>query len=204
MTRYIFKDNFNIQIGTAQTQVRKEKEGEKDIIYIIKTINLQQSAIKLIDSTVVETEKINPKYNSSHNQPRDMALNFEEKNNDYYLDKEIDTKISKEVMSSFFDKNFYSDLIRFLPLRNGYSSSTLIFDYNPSSEKVVTTLAVKYTKEINMVFNEKERNVWKVEATDDISNNSTLSKYYIDTLTRKILKQEIDFGGRKVIMELVE
>jgi hypothetical protein len=43
--------------------------------------------------------------------------------------------------------------------------------------------------------------VWKVEATDDISNNAAVSTYYIDRSTRKILKQEIEIGGRKMLME---
>lgn len=53
-------------------------------------------------------------------------------------------------------------------------------------------------------LNGRERLVWKVETKDNISNNTAVSTYYIDTSTRKILKQEIDFGGRKMVMELVE
>ncbi|XYH09576.1 hypothetical protein AAFU52_11165 [Aquimarina macrocephali] len=66
------------------------------------------------------------------------------------------------------------------------------------------TATIKNTEETTFSFNGKERQVWKVETTDDISNNTAIITYYIDTSTRKILKQEIDFDGRKMLMELIE
>jgi hypothetical protein len=86
----------------------------------------------------------------------------------------------------------------------GYSQTISIFDYNPTSKIGVITATVKNTEETTIDFKGKEKKVWKVETTDDISNNSTINTYYIEKSTRKILKQEIDFGGRKMLMELVE
>jgi len=53
-------------------------------------------------------------------------------------------------------------------------------------------------------FNEKEKKVWKVETTDDISNNSATNTYYLEKSSRKILKQEINFGSRKMLIDLAE
>ncbi|WP_117884139.1 DUF3108 domain-containing protein [Aureibaculum luteum] len=202
MDWFMFQDTLKVQIGKVHTEIQKKKKN----IYIITTVDMAQSPTKWIDSTIVGTLNFEPKYHSSYNQQRDMVLEFGEKITGYYLDKKTETKteISEEVETSFFDSNFYPQLIRFLPLMNGYSKTISIFDYNPTAEIGVITATIKNAEEITINFNGKERSVWKVETTDDISNNTAVSTYYIDTSTRKILKQEIDFGGRKMLMELVE
>jgi len=202
MNWFMVRDSLKMQIGTVQTQIEKEKEK----ISIITTVNMKQSPTKWIDSTIVETLNFKPLYHSSFNQQRDMVLNFGEKITGYYLDKQTGTKtqISEEVEKPFFDSNFYPQLIRLLPLKDKYSNTISIFDYNPTSKIGVITATIKNTEQATIEFNGKKIEVWKVETSDDISNNSAISIYYIDITTRKILKQEIDFGGRKMLMELVE
>lgn len=202
MSWFMLTDSLKIEIGNVQTKIQKEKER----IYIITTVNMKQSPTKWIDSTIVGTTNFKPIYHSSFNQQRDIVLKFGKKITGYYLDKktEIRTRISEESDTPFFDSNFYPQLIRLLPLKDGYSNTISIFDYNPSSKIGVITATVKNTEETTINFNGQKKQVWKVETTDDISNNSGISTYYIDTSTRKILKQEIDFGGRKMLMELVE
>lgn len=202
MSWFMLQDSLKIQIGSIQTQIQKEKEK----LYIITEVNMKQSPSKWIDSTIVETKTFKPIYHSSFNQQRDMVLKFGENITGYYLDKQTGTKteILEKVDRPFFDSNFYPQLIRFLPLKNGYSNTISIFDYNPTAKIGVITATIKKTGETTIDFNGKEKQVWKVETTDDISNNTVISTYYIDKSSRKILKQEIDFGGRKMLMELVK
>lgn len=202
MAWFMLKDSLKIQLGNVQTQIQKEKEK----INIITTINLKQSSTRWIDTTIVDIQNFKPIYHSSFNQQRDMVLKFGEKITGYYLDKKTKskTKIYEEVNTPFFDSNFYPQLIRLLPLKNGYSNTISIFDYNPTAKIGVITATVRSTEEITIDFNGQKRQVWKVETTDDISNNTAKSTYYIEISTRKILQQEIDFGGRKMLMELVE
>lgn len=89
-------------------------------------------------------------------------------------------------------------------MSEGYSTSISIFDYNPKSKTGIITATIKNTKNTTTDYLKETKQVWKVETTDEISDNSTTCTYYIDISTRKILKQEIDFGGRKMIMRLVE
>ncbi|MCW5516942.1 hypothetical protein [Muriicola sp. Z0-33] len=201
MTWFMIKDSIKMPIGNIETIINKDKAK----IYIVTIVNMEQSSIKWIDSTVVQTKNFKPIYHSSNNQQRDMVLKFGEKISGYYLDKQtgVKTQISEEVHKPFFDSNFYPQLIRLLPLKNGYSNTISIFDYNPKTKTGVITATVKNTEETTINFNGKKTEVFKVHASDDISNNSTQSTYYIDVSTRKILKQEIDFGGRKMLMELV-
>ncbi|WP_116772561.1 hypothetical protein [Maribacter litoralis] len=202
MSWFMLQDTLKIQIGSIQTQIQNEKEKT----YIITTVNMKQSPTKWIDSTIVENQSFKPIYHSSFNQQRDIVLEFGEKITGYYLDKQTNTKtqISEKTDKPFFDSNFYPQLIRLLPLENGYSNTISIFDYNPNSNIGVITATIKNTEETSINFNGKKTQVWKVETTDDISNNTAIMVYFIDKSTRKILKQEIDFGGRKMLMELVE
>lgn len=202
MTWYMIKDSLKISIGNIETQIQKEKENT----YIITTVDMKQSPIKWVDSTVVKSKNFKPVYHSSYNQQRDMVLKFGKKITGYYLDKQtgIKTQISEDTDKPFFDSNFYPQLIRLLPLKNNYSNSIAIFDYNPTSKIGVITATIRKTEEITINFNGRNKQVWKVETTDDISNNSVVSTFYIDISTRKILKQEVVFGDRKMLMELVE
>lgn len=43
--------------------------------------------------------------------------------------------------------------------------------------------------------------IWKVTITDDISENTASSTYFIDRKTRGLLRQEIDLGSRTMVME---
>jgi hypothetical protein len=50
----------------------------------------------------------------------------------------------------------------------------------------------------------KGKQVWAVKTHDDISNKTTTTTYYIDPETRKILKQDMDMGGRKMFIETIK
>ena len=202
MDWYMIRDSIEIKIGEITTEIKEENEST----LIITTVNMGQANSKWVDTTIVRTNSFEPVYHSSYNQQRDMVLKFDEKITGYYLDKQNDTtiQISEETDRSFFDSNFYPQLIRLLPLKDGYSNTILIFDYNPKSKTGIMTATIKDTKRSSINHNGELKQIWKVETTDEISGNSAISSYYIDISTRKILKQEIDFGDRKMIMNLIE
>lgn len=202
MSWFVVNDSIEINIGDIVTEIKKGK----DSVVIITTVLMTQSPSKWVDSTIVNTKNFKPIYHASYNQQRDMVLKFDDTITGYYLDKQAHTKtkILEATNASFFDSNFYPQLLRLLPLKNGYSKTISIFDYNPKSKVGVITATIKNTKKATLEHNGKLTKVWKVETTDDISNNTAIMTYYIDISTRKILKQELDLGGRKMIMRLVE
>ncbi|XYH09577.1 hypothetical protein AAFU52_11170 [Aquimarina macrocephali] len=116
MNWFMINGSDKMQIGKVQTEIQKKK----DNVCIITMVNMTQSTTKWIDSTVVGIQNFEPKYHSSYNQQRDMVLKFGKKITGYYLDKKTDTKteIAEEPKTSFFDSNFYPQLIRFLPLKD--------------------------------------------------------------------------------------
>ncbi|WP_338731186.1 DUF3108 domain-containing protein [Mangrovimonas cancribranchiae] len=198
----IVTDTTEVKIGEVVTQIQKKNA----VIYIITQVKMKQSKSEWVDSTTVAAESFKPLYHASYNEQRDMVLKFDEQIKGYYLDKKtaIKTEILEETQQPFFDSNFYPQLIRLLPLKDSYSTSISIFDYNPKSKVGVIAATVKNTKKTTLNFNKTSIPVWKVEVTDDISDNNVLNTYYIDTRTRKLLMHEIDFGGRKMIMRLSE
>lgn len=202
MNWFMLQDTLKIQIGTVSTDIKKEKKK----ISIITKVNIKQSPNTWIDTTIVATKNFKPLYHSSFNDQRNMVLKFDETINGYYLDKKLTSKtvISEKIEGSFFDSNFYPQLIRFLPLKNNYKNTISIFDYNSTSKIGLITATIKNTQKATYNFNGTNKQVWIVETTDDISNNTTISNYYIEIETRKILKQEINFNGRKMVMELVK
>jgi len=202
MRWFILKDTLKMEIGKVRTEMQQKDEE----IYLITTVNMQGVHTTWVDSTIVGRKKLEPIYHSSYNQQRDMVLNFSNQVTGYYNDKQtgVNTKISESVDVPFFDSNFYPQLIRWLPLKNGYQSTMAIFDYNPKSKIGVLTATIKNTEKTTLDFKGNPKPVWKVTMTDDISKNKAVSTYYIDQKSRKILKQEIDLGGRKMVMELVD
>ncbi|MFV9550440.1 hypothetical protein [Algibacter sp. PT7-4] len=202
MSWFIVRDSTKIKIGDIYTDVKKNKSR----VIITTTVVMKQSPNKWVDSTIVNAKNFKPIYHSSCNQQRDMVLKFDDKITGYYLDKQTNTKtkILEYTNKPFFDSNFYPQLLRFLPLKNGYSKTISIFDYNPKSSVGVISATIKSTEKIAIKYNGKLKQVWKVETTDDISNNNALMTYYIDILTRKLIKQELDLEGRKMIMKLIE
>ncbi|MEQ5790037.1 hypothetical protein J4E06_03170 [Muricauda sp. NFXS6] len=202
MAWYMLKDSSKIEIGKVRSEIKKKMKG----IYIITTVEMPSAPTTWVDSTIVGRRKLEPMYHSSFNQQRDMVLNFSEQVTGYYNDKGSGkkTEISESVDAPFFDSNFYPQLIRWLPLKTGYNSTIAIFDYNPKSGTGILTATIKNTEQATLELKGAIKEVWKVTVTDDISKNTAISTYYIEKESRKVLKQEIDMGGRKMVMELVD
>ncbi|GLU45366.1 hypothetical protein [Allomuricauda sp. NBRC 101325] len=202
MAWYMLMDSSKIEIGKVRTEVQKKKKG----IYIISTVEMPNTPTTWVDSTIVGRRKFEPIYHSSFNQQRDMVLNFSDPVTGYYNDKQSGekTEISELVNAPYFDSNFYPQFIRWLPLKTGYKGSIAIFDYNPKSGTGVLSATIKNTEQSSLELKGAIKEVWKVTVTDDISHNTAISTYYIERESRKVLKQEIDLGGRKMVMELVD
>lgn len=202
MVWYAYRDTAKMEIGKVKTEVAKQKNN----LLVITTVDMRNAQSPWTDSTLVDIKNLAPIYHSSFNQQRDMVINFAQEIDGYYLDKSANSKtvISENPSGSYFDSNIYPQLIRWLPLAEGYTSSIAIFDYNPSAKIGVMYATVKTVEKASLALDGTQTEVWKVTVTDDISDNAAVSTYYIDRTTRKILKQEIEIGQRKMSMELVK
>jgi hypothetical protein len=196
MAWYALKDTAKVEIGKVETQILKSGKA----ITVSSTVKMKNMP-DWKDETTAEFSSFSPVKHTSFNVQRDMLLDFGKKNmvTGYYLDKTKNsrTEISETTDGKFFDSNLYTQLIRWLPLKEGYTTEMAIFDYNPASGKGIMKAYVTGTKK-GMY---KNKPVWMVSVTDDISQKKAVSTYFIDSKTRELLKQEVDMGPRKMVME---
>ncbi|MDQ1162497.1 hypothetical protein QE422_002865 [Chryseobacterium sp. SORGH_AS 447] len=196
MVWYALKDTAKVEIGKVDTQILKS--GNR--ITVNSTVKMKDLP-DWKDETIAGLPDFAPVKHTSFNVQRDMLLDFEKPDTvtGYYLDKTKNsrTEISETTAGKFFDSNLYTQLIRWLPLKEGYTTEMAIFDYNPSLGKGIMKAYVTGTKKGTY----KNKPVWMVSVTDDISQKKAASTYYIDSKTRELLKQEVNMGPRKMLME---
>lgn len=196
MVWYALKDTAKVEIGKVDTQILKS--GNR--ITVNSTVKMKNMP-DWKDETIAGFPDFAPVKHTSFNVQRDMLLDFEKPDTvtGYYLDKTKNsrTEISETTAGKFFDSNLYTQLIRWLPLKEGYTTEMAIFDYNPASGKGIMKAYVTGTKKGTY----KNKPVWMVSVTDDISQKKAVSTYFVDSKTRELLKQEVDMGPRKMVME---
>ncbi|HBV16176.1 hypothetical protein [Chryseobacterium carnipullorum] len=189
-----------IEIGSIITELKKLNKTD---LLIKTTVKMKQTPdAKWTDSTIVKTANFEPVYHSSFNMSRDIVLKSEKnKVTGYYLDKNSQKKDQIEIPAKdYFESSSYPMLIRFLPLKENYTADLSIFDYNPDAKKGLIKAYIMDVKKTD--YNGKK--VWAVKTTDDIGDKKNIVTYYIDPETRKILKQDIEMSGRKMIMETIQ
>jgi len=198
MVWYALKDTAKVEIGKVDTRILKS--GNR--ITVNTTVKMKNMP-DWKDETVAVFPGFAPVKHTSFNVQRDMLLDFGKKSTvtGYYLDKAKNekTEINETTDGKFFDSNLYTQLIRWLPLKEGYTTEMAIFDYNPALGKGIMKAYITGTKKGTY----KNKAVWIVSVTDDISQQKAINTYYIDSKTRELLKQEVDMGTRKMVMESI-
>jgi hypothetical protein len=204
MKWYAVKDSTRFEIGSTSTQVL----ANENKLTVVTAVNVKQSKSPWIDSTIADASTLSPVYHSSYNAQRDMTLHFGKIVTGYYKDKITNTRteINDTTTVAYFDSNLYPTLINWLPLQQGYKTDISIYDYTPGSKSGVIKASVKeVNKGIYKPKSSGSRNVWIVTVTDEIGGGgNSFSTYYVDSTDRRLWKQEINAGGRKMEMELIE
>ncbi|UWX60481.1 hypothetical protein N0B40_19075 [Chryseobacterium oranimense] len=189
-----------IEIGSIITELKKLNKTD---LLIKTTVKLKKAPdAQWTDSTIVKTANFEPVYHSSFNAMRDMVLKSgKTKVTGYYLDKKSQKKDNIEIPATdYFDSSSYPMAIRFFPLKENYTADLSIFDYNPDAKKGLVKAYILDVKKAEY----DGKKVWTVKTTDDIRDKTTIVTYYIDFETRKILRQDMDLGGRKMTLETIK
>ena len=97
-------------------------------------------------------------------------------------------------------------MVAWLPFKDGYKKDLSIYDFNPLGKIGVIKASVLGVKSgIYQTNFSGPKNVWIVTVTDEIGGSTNgLMTYYIDKDDRRLWNQEINAGGRKMIMQLIE
>lgn len=196
---YIVQDSIKRKMGEVYTEIQVKG----DEINFIVNVKMPQATSPWVDTTIVKTKNFEPIYHSSFNQNRDMVLKYGSKLKGYYLDKKVKEKrvVNEDLPSSIFDSSSYPQLIRWLTYKDGFSAKISIFDYNPNAKIGALYATINSVLTEKMQVNGISVEVWKLNVTDDISDNQVINTYYISKNSRKILKHVIDMNGRKMVME---
>ncbi|MEO8535124.1 MAG: hypothetical protein ABI441_15300 [Flavobacterium sp.] len=196
MNWFAVRDTVKIEIGKVFTEISRTK----NILKVTTTVKMKNKP-DWIDETIAELPELKPIQHTSVNTQREITLNFGKQTTGFYLDKieSKKTEINEKTDVAFFDSNIYPQLIRWFPLKENYKTEITIFDYNPVTKAAIIKANITGTKK--GVYNNKP--VWIVTVTDGISQNKVINTYYIDSETNQFLKQEIDMGAKKMILEKV-
>lgn len=201
MKWYALKDTSKFEIGTVTNRILLDKEK----VMVITEVGMKQMQGSWVDTTVAFRKDLKPLYHSSFNPQRDMVLRFEDAVTGFYNDKikKLKTDINEVSKEGYFDGNLYPTLLRWLPLKEGYQQEISIFEYNPAGKRGVISASVKEVKKGTYQSQKSGlRKVWVLSVSDEISG--MLSNYYIDELDRRLWKQELEAGTRKMLMQRVE
>lgn len=203
MRWYMQRDTQLMEIGVVKTEIKVESKS----VLQITTVRMKNAKSDWIDSSMAERRGFSPVFHSSYNTQRDIVLKFGKIVRGVYNDKlkNKTTVIVDTTHTDYFDSNLYPYLIRLLPLKDGYTTTIPIYDFNPDGKKGVLGATVKNVASGNISWSGKEKEVWIVTVTDEIgSDNSAYSTYYIGKDDRKLLRQEMNISGRKMVMMLEE
>ena len=201
MRWYLQRDTQLIEMGLVKTAIQVESKS----LLVITTVRMRNAKSDWIDSSMAEKAGFKPIFHSSYNMQRDIVLKFGKIVRGVYNDKTKNTSvlINDTTHADYFDSNLYPYLIRLLPLKEGFTTSIPIYDFNPDGKKGVLSAVVKAVVSGKISQHGQEKEVWMVTVTDEIvADNSAYSTYYIGNADRKLLRQEMNIRGRKMVMLL--
>ncbi|MEY8779556.1 hypothetical protein AB9K32_03965 [Allomuricauda sp. XS_ASV26] len=196
---YMVQDSIIRTLGKVDTEIIVK---DHEVSFVVN-VRIPNATTPWVDTTIVKKQDFAPIYHSSYNQNRDMVLKYGNQLTGYYFDKKSEEKtiINESLPASIFDSSSYPQLIRCLPYEDGFSAAISIFDYNPKAKIGELSASINQVTTHKMKYKGSTLDVWKVDVTDDISDNRVLNTYYISKSSRKLLKHIIDMNGRKMIME---
>lgn len=201
MAWYAIRDTTKIEIGKVSTKIIENK----DQVVVITTVDMKGMKGTWVDSSSSDKKTLRPIRHASYNAQRDMVLNFGQIVTGFYHDKKQGKNvfISDTTKTSYFDSNMYPVLVRWLPLKEGFSQKIAIYDYNPSGNVGEITATVSGVS--SGIYDSKRsgaREVWVVDVNDEISNGE--SQYFIDKTNRRLWKQTMEARGRTMMMVAIE
>jgi hypothetical protein len=195
LTWYQVDGNSRKKFGEIETTIRVDNRN----VIVVTQVSIDTMPSAWIDTTIAGADDLRPIYHSSSNAWRSVVLRYNNNITGVYNDK-VNNRITNindsTIREAYFDSNLYPQLVRWLPLKEGYKQDISIYDFNTTGRSGVMKAAILNTVKGNF----KGHVVWVVTVTDEISPEA-MTTYYIGVNNRKLWKQEIEMGGRRMVME---
>jgi hypothetical protein len=186
MDWYTMREDKKIMIAKIFTEIKKSKSE----VLITTKVKMVNSTSDWIDSTRAKLPNLLPIAHSSFKRAKGYGFTVWKNNNrilscvNQLMKRQKLMKLQKVLILTVI---FIRRLIRWLPLKENYKTSISIFDYNPQAGKGIMKAHIKNTRKD--IY--KDKDVWAVEVTDDITDNQSTVIFYIDSKTPQT------FWGRK-------
>lgn len=203
----VFKMKFFSVNDTTKTEIGKITHSiEIDNQVITQSMTMEAKMFKsdFIDITAYRLNDFMPIYHSSSNDQRLITVAYDDTINAVYRgtkDKKIVTyqeALNKNTM--LYDSSVYQNIIRWLPLKNGYTQEIPIFNYDPNSQSgIIYSKIIQVSTEKLQTKISGLREVWKV--TEQYGNSNLTTVHFIDKENRKLWKQTINEGKLVMIAE---
>jgi hypothetical protein len=198
MIFYSIKDSIKTVLG----EIENKLEINNGIIIQSMTFKSKMFKNDFVDVTEYRLSNLKPIFHTSSNDQRFLTVVYGDTIHAIYRNvsnKEI-TNYTEPINNklNYFESSVYQNIIRWLPLTDGYKTDFTIYNYDPNSRTGI--FDVKITEVISEKYQTKKsgvRDIWKV--TELYENIKTV--HYIDKVDRKLWKQEINGGKMLMIRE---
>ena len=170
---FVVRDTLSHEIAEIITDVTPAS----DRLTIITEYKVKGAKSKWLDTTIVALPSLVPIHHSTTNQERDMMLDFGKDIKGYYYDKMTKkvTDIEQPVQDSFFFSGFYPQVIRLLPLKDGYTAELPLFDYKPLKNGVIKA----FIQEVkSSTFRTKKKRCGRCVACNSYRRGGRLYEHY--------------------------
>ena len=140
---------------------------------------------------------LNPLCHSSYNGQWSMRLAYTGKKVSVWHKDNLTGKtiISNDTLNgSYFNSNRYSQMVRWLPLKDGFKGTIRNYNYANEKSHGLATVQILDVKEVEGIDP-----YYEATLLDDDSKSTIV--LFVRKSDRKLLKSKMEFGGRKMEME---
>ena len=208
--KWIKNENYTMIFYTVKDTSKMELGKIKNSIEITPNDYIKQSMVfssKMFktdfkDNSLYTRKTLAPILHISSNDQRALQIIYKDSIKCSYIGMKDNKKQShSEVNNStltYYDSSTYQNIIRWLPLKEGYKKELDVYNYDPNSsigfmKATITDVSLDQyeTKKLGI------RDVYKV--TEFFSNSKTV--HYIDIKDRRLWKQEVNDGKVLIIRQ---
>ncbi len=196
MIFYSIKDSIKTVVG----EVKNKIEVNSGIIIQSMTFTSKLFNNDFVDVTEYRLSNLKPIFHTSNNDQRFLTIVYGDTIHAIYRNVN-DKRISNYAEAinnnlNYYESSVYQNIIRWLPLTDGYKKEFAIYNYDPNNRTGI--LNVKITDVISEKYQTKNsgvRDIWQV--TEVYEGLETV--HFIDKEDRKLWKQEVN-GGKLVMV----
>ena len=209
-SKWIKNEHFNMIFYSVNGTIKTEIGRIKNTIEITNKDNVMQSMVfsskmfktDFIDKSLYNLKTLKPILHESSNDQRTIRIKYEDSIRCSYKgmnDKKNlkHTEINK-LNQNYFDSSTYQNIIRWLPLKNGYKKDLDLYNYDPNS--TIGFMKAHITEVITEDYKTKKEGIRKVfKVTEFFDKSKTV--HFIDLENRRLWKLEVNDGKVVIIRE---